>query len=212
MQQVPSPVSRPTPPRVINEIVFIQERKERFYSCAVQGGRSHGAAGRRRHDAPDRRSEGQPQTHVVVACLRKFLFMFSQEGATNCVMELVAAGASTLASYNGDLPLHLASKLGQPQVPPLLPQRFARSQPAFSPATTARNTSVHQPHVITPPQIVMLLAHPETAPGLSSSAEASAQPPPTTCSVALACSRVFAGAEGVACQGEGGQGGGWGKE
>jgi hypothetical protein len=46
-----------------------------------------------------------------------FVHMFYQEGATKCVMEIVAAGASTVASYNGDLPLHLASKLGQPQVP-----------------------------------------------------------------------------------------------
>jgi hypothetical protein len=33
-------------------------------------------------------------------------------------MELLAAGADARAAYNGDLPLHMASRLGNPQARP----------------------------------------------------------------------------------------------
>jgi hypothetical protein len=51
-------------------------------------------------------------------CEPRAFVMRVQEGAANCVMELLAAGANTRAAYNGELPLHLASKLGNAQASP----------------------------------------------------------------------------------------------
>ena len=40
------------------------------------------------------------------------------------MMELLAAGANPLSSFNGDMPLHIASKLGHSQVSSLQPAQL----------------------------------------------------------------------------------------